>query len=182
MLNSLLWWFSSRLRVREIRIEGELYLERYWLGSVGGWTFYLHRFLRPDAGRDLHDHPWPLAFGMVLWGGYWEERLAWLCPDNGPNVIQRAVRPWRPNLIRANDFHRITGIVEGTWTLFGHRPRCKGWGFVRSHATREFTVRGGGWHDHGTHVELDYSQHLPVHETADWQLDAPRARELRRAA
>lgn len=176
MLNRLLWWFSARLRVREIRIDGELYLERYWLGSLLGWTFYLHRFVRPDAGRDLHDHPWPLAFGLVLWGGYWEERLQHLDPDKGPVVVQRPVRPWRPNLIRAMDFHRITAVVEGTWTLFGHRRRCKGWGFL---CVDPWPSVGLG---RPLFLGLTYSQHLPVHETADWQLDAPRAHELRRAA
>ena len=51
-----LFWGSGFLRCRLIRRRPETaYLERYWLGSIFGWTFYLHRFVAPDREEEPHD-------------------------------------------------------------------------------------------------------------------------------
>lgn len=172
MLDRLLWWFSARLRVRVIEIEHEPYLERYWLGSLLGWTAYLHHFVRDDEERWLHDHPWPFAIALVVSGGYIEERLQHLDPERGLVTARRALRAGAVNVIRARDFHRVTAVRPGTWTLFVHRRRCKSWGFLQ-------------WSKNGMEprlVALDYQQPYDVERSADWERAAPVARELRRAA
>ena len=141
MRNKLLFWLSGFLPVRFIDVDGRPYLERYYVGQLFGVTFYLHRFVRSDSERNLHNHPWGWGHSLVLRGGYDEEVLTDLVPhvnEAGGLVEIRTVRFW--NRINGNYFHRIVGVAPGTWTLFFHGPRKtirlgsvsanKGWGFI----------------------------------------------------
>ena len=58
------------LRVRRIRIRGKTYMMRIYLDQ--GWMINI--FVRPDAERWLHNHPWKWARSIILWGWYEEER------------------------------------------------------------------------------------------------------------
>jgi len=117
--------------MRVIEIAGRPYLERYFMGRVLGVTVYLHRFVSGDGERHLHDHPWRWAGALVLAGGYAEARLRWLCPRSGP--VCREARRVAPavNVLGPRAMHRIVSVLPGTWTLFVHGRRCKGWGFLR---------------------------------------------------
>lgn len=138
-LDRLLFKLCDRLPCRIIADEGRVYLERYYLGRVFGWTFYIHRFVGPDPGDALHDHPWPLAISLVLTGGYVEWRGGPASVAAGA-VKARAVRPGALNVIRGNDFHRVAKMLRGNaFTLFAHRPHARAWGFL--HAA-EWTPRG----------------------------------------
>lgn len=170
MVNRLLLWLSQWLRVRVICIEGMPYLERYWVGAAFGVTVYLHRFLRPDEERWLHDHPWRWSAGLVLSGGYVEERLSHWDPAVGYCVAIREVRPGRLNVLGAGAFHRVAHVRPGTWTLFVTGRRCKGWGFL----SRGLSI------SHGR--ALTYTQPYDVERSADWQHSAPRARDVRLSA
>ena len=57
--------YTANLRCRLIKPEGLPFLERYWLGEKHNRFWYLHRFLRNDAERHLHDHPWDTAHSLV---------------------------------------------------------------------------------------------------------------------
>ncbi len=139
-IESLLLRITDRLPCRIIDGEhGEPYLERYYLAGLFGWHVYLHRFVDSDPDRGLHDHPWERAASLVLTGGYDELRLA-QPPRRGASEMSltnlptrsRHVRPWRLNLLRGSDYHRVV-LRDGrpAWTLFLHGPRVKGWGFLR---------------------------------------------------
>lgn len=167
-MQRFLWWVTQWLRVRVIYVDGRPYLERYYLGRVFDWTAYLHRFVREDSERWLHDHPWRLAVSVVLAGGYLEERWRWLCPQVGL-VTEVCCVTWG-NILRGRDFHRIIHVLPGTWTLFLHGRRAKEWGFVEEVRPRI-----------GQGCMFDYQQPFPVERTADWASDAPLARDYRRA-
>lgn len=134
----LLYRLTGWLRCRIIRgNHGEPYLERYHLCRLpGGGGAYIHRFLDSDPDRGLHDHPWRRAVGIVLAGGYLEQRLV------GDEVEERVLGPGRVNRLTGDDFHRIVlpGNTEA-WTLFLHTGSVKGWGFLTStrDGGREFT-------------------------------------------
>ena len=112
---------------------GPGYLHRWHLIPRNKWcNVYLHRFLKPDPGHDLHDHPWS-SVSIVLWGGYREVVRVGaghqLHTARAGCIIYRSART----------LHRIVELApRGCWTLFVTGPRKRQWGFE----TR------GGWVHH----------------------------------
>lgn len=142
MINRLLYWIAGHRPCRIISDDGRPYLERYYLFTLLGVRFYLHRFVGSDPARGLHDHPWPWAGSIVLSGWYWEElrgteqhavtrALAELHGTTG--IVRRRVR-WF-NWLTGDSFHRVV-LPDGDrpcWTLFFHRAAyTKPWGFLRT--------------------------------------------------
>ena len=171
-IETLLLRLTDRLPCRLIHGEhGEPYLERYYVAGLFGWHLYLHRFVDSDPDRGLHDHPWRRAASLVLSGGYDELRLVQR-PGPGadeagvttPHIRKRCVRPWRLNLLRGSDYHRVV-LRDGrpAWTLFVHGPRVKGWGFLR-----------GGRYRAMAHTAAEFRHR-------DWWLTAPSGRVVRAA-
>lgn len=130
-MNRLLLWLTGFLPCRIISEGDQPYLERYYLMTLFGWRFYIHRFVASDPDRGLHDHPWPKAYSIILSGWYWEELRSG----------RRKVR-WF-NSLTGDTFHRVVlpEIVSETnegmyfhprfcWTLFFHTVGdTKAWGF-----------------------------------------------------
>ena len=65
-MNRLLLWLTGFLPCRIISEGDQPYLERYYLMTLFGWRFYIHRFVASDPDRGLHDHPWPKAYSIIL--------------------------------------------------------------------------------------------------------------------
>lgn len=83
------------------------------------FNVYLHKFMRDDDGRALHDHPW-FSVSLLLRGRYWE-------------VTPRGRREYQAGAVvvrRATHRHRIQ-LPGGTpaWTLFLTGPVVREWGF-----------------------------------------------------
>ena len=165
MIARALFNLTAALPCRFIDLDSKRYLERYWVGQLLGWTFYLHRFVSGDDERQVHDHPWSTSFALVLSGGYLEERLLALCPDYGWLSTHRRMFPGRVNVIRARDFHRVTRPRLETWTLFAHGPRVKSWGFYSRHSDVRSVL---------------YHQPYDTAAVKDWQLRAPLGRNANR--
>ncbi|MGD9599948.1 MAG: hypothetical protein AB7P94_16920 [Steroidobacteraceae bacterium] len=120
-MNRLLYWLQGRLPLRIISDDGAPYLERAYLGTLFGVRFYLHRFVGDDPARGLHDHPWPWAFSLILFGRYLEETR------RGPRIV----RWW--NWLTGDSFHRVVLVDGPVWSLFAHRAAyVKPWGFLKS--------------------------------------------------
>lgn len=170
-MNKILFKLTAMLPCRLIeRTPGEKYLERYYVGQLLGWTFYLHRFVSRDGDLHVHNHPWSTGFAAVLAGKYDEEVATDVCPHAGPSgcvTARRAVK-WL-NRVDGNRFHRILRVDPGTWTLFAHGPRpklrgaTKGWGFMaREGSTTVYTP-------------------FTSSPSATWWLTAPKGRDAGRA-
>lgn len=129
-------WFLVKTfpsRVREIEVDGDKYLLRFYLkhSSPRFPGLYLHHFYRGDQDRDLHNHPWTKSVSFILTGGYAEERLPEEQKDKPRyKVSRRIVGPGSLNVIKANDFHRVDLIGRSTWTLFTSGKKVKDWGFM----------------------------------------------------
>lgn len=100
------------------------YLLRWWLLPRNRWfNVYLHRFLRSDDDRALHDHPW-WWLSWLLWGEYTEHTI-----DAG-GIHRRRI--YTQGSIRARgprSAHRVELHDGPCWTLFVTGPRVRDWGF-----------------------------------------------------
>lgn len=163
MIAKLLYEYTANLPARLIDINGKPYLERYLVARVGGLRIYLHRFVRDDSERAVHDHPWRWACAFVLAGRY-KERLATMDdPTVGHLYKHRWVR-WF-NWISPRTRHQIVSVRPETWTLFITGKRIKGWGFYQ-------------------HIEHGYYYHQPfdTKASAAWYDTAPTGEKVGRMA
>jgi hypothetical protein len=155
LLNKL----TSRLKVRDIRVNGRPYLERYFLCNLFGIQFYIHRFRASDPEVEVHDHPWDWACSLILLGWYEEETLK--------SEAYEKKSAGRLSIIRGNMFHRVhfpAGQMD-TWTLFFHGKRTKGWGFLNRY-TQEY---------------VPFAKDVKDHDTTGWWLNptCPTGKQLR---
>lgn len=101
------------------------YMRRWWIIPRNRFfNVYLHRFLRSDDDRALHDHPW-WNVSFLLDGSYIEHTIS----AGGVNIRTRR-RAGDLKLRRARAAHRIE-LVAGAecWTIFVTGPRLRTWGF-----------------------------------------------------
>jgi hypothetical protein len=117
------------------------YLLRWYLWPRSwGWRLYLHKFLRDDDDRALHDHPW-WFWSFIVKGGYDEvvphsSRPASLAPGvNWPLFAQVRRRRFSLAFRRAEHRHRVVlhrdaaGRPVPCWTLVLTGRRTRTWGF-----------------------------------------------------
>ncbi|SKM81860.1 Uncharacterised protein [Mycobacteroides abscessus subsp. massiliense] len=143
-------WLRKWVRLephQPIGSEGEPpYLLRWYVIPRNRWlNVYLHKFLRDDDDRALHDHPW-WFLSLVLWGQYIEVtddgrsvrsapelwRLFW---GDRPLVFRPALWRHRVELVKAPatsvERTRIRPRLRALpcWTLIVTGPRTRLWGF-----------------------------------------------------
>ncbi|WP_268801185.1 hypothetical protein [Pseudomonas huanghezhanensis] len=138
----------------------ETYMGRWWLFNPYSrethepsikwfpWSFRIHHIKRPDADRDLHDHPWN-ARTVILRGWYREQRLldgddpalaglmdsarALLESSGGSYQATEYIDrlPGDTAQLRHGEYHRIDEVSpEGVWTLFITSSWKGDWGFL----------------------------------------------------
>jgi hypothetical protein len=131
---SLLKWFKRLISGQpHFKIGGESpYLLRWFLIPRNGWmNIYLHKFLRDDDDRALHDHPWWFV-SFMLKGAYLETTPH----PNSEYGTQTKVRSapsvaYRPAAAR----HRVTlfknqdGSAKPCWTIVITGRKAREWGF-----------------------------------------------------
>lgn len=137
----LIMFWAEYLSYTKLEIKdkqtGALYLTRYHLFRCKWFRVFLHHIHLPDGDRDLHNHPWPNAFSLILRGGY-EER--WIGQDSGYRrrryVYGRTLRAGTQiqgkyvNRLTPDCYHRIDSVFPKTWTLFFAGRRSRRWGFL----------------------------------------------------
>lgn len=99
---------------------------------------YVHKFLRSDEDRALHDHPW-WFLSLILRGGYIEisetadHKMTALCRTSVGDITSpfwRRCLAFRPATYR----HRVklpieSGAEQPCWTLIITGRKQRGWGF-----------------------------------------------------
>lgn len=166
-LRNWLYRITKHKPMRLIEVGGKPYLERYFMGTWGGRQIWLHRFLRDDAEKHVHSHPWA-ALSFILTGGYTEEIAhKGLKPDDVRGRYRLTfnytyLEHCAPglNFIGANHRHRIVQVLPGTWSLMVVGKRHgKGWAFFSENK-------------YGVQSELQ------PETTNDWHLRAKTRREV----
>jgi hypothetical protein len=147
-----MYWYTGNLPCKIIKDGDKPYLERYYIGTVLDWRFYIHRFVASDPDRGLHNHPWRWAISIILIGFYYE------ITHYGTRTVK-----WINGLV-GDSFHRVI-LPDGrkdVWTLFFHHaPRSKHWGFLREKGQ----------------LGIVYSPHHPKgNEPEDWWTVAPKGK------
>lgn len=103
-----------------IGAPGNLYMLRWYLLPRNRWfNVYLHKIIRSDDDRALHDHPWA-SLSILLKGSYVEITDTSGKTYSAPHVIYRG----------SNYRHRLI-VPDGNpvWTLFITGPKVRTWGF-----------------------------------------------------
>ena len=123
----------GRYRVIMDRVDGEPYLERYYVflrdRSWFPFNVFVHKFLKSDPD-DVHDHPWPFAT-VILRGGYWEWRPLFDAQGRRQGETARWCGAGSFRTARANTYHRIELDPDVTcWTLFMPGIKQRDWGFL----------------------------------------------------
>ncbi|WP_122544326.1 hypothetical protein [Pseudomonas viridiflava] len=161
------WVIARAARTPYLHIRSadgqEVYMGRWWLFNAYDrethlgrirwcpWSIRVHHIMRPDADRDLHDHPWD-ARTVILRGWYTEQRLLdhddpVLSGLDVPSAAQATEyikrRPGSTAQLKHGEYHRIDEVSPGgVYTLF-ITSRWKGdWGFLVNGvkvAWREYT-------------------------------------------
>jgi hypothetical protein len=128
------WKLLSRRDIPDFNDPHTTYLTRWTLVETPWFAVHLHRIRRPDADRDLHDHPWSFV-SVVLRGWYRETRLSAegrrQC-DYGYWQARAYTmrRRWSVAYRRAETMHAIHEISPTPlWTLVLCGPRRRRWGF-----------------------------------------------------
>jgi hypothetical protein len=131
-------WFEKieRRRKPDFIIGGadHPYLLRWWIIPRNRFfNIYLHKFLRSDDDRALHDHPL-LNVSYLLAGGYVEHTI----PQGGVQVAKKYAAG-DLKFRRAVAAHRIE-IDKPCWSLFITGPVVREWGFHCPAGWRHWTV------------------------------------------
>lgn len=133
------WWEIFAFKNKPlIHIGGEQnpYMIRWAIvdGRGKGNNVYLHKFLRDDDDRALHDHPW--ASTSILLSG----SLLEIDRDNPDGKLIEAgqIRT------RAADYLHRLKVVEPGYTLFITGPKVREWGFACAEGWRHWTRFSGG--------------------------------------
>lgn len=106
-------------------------LRWWWLPRNKFFNIYIHRFLKDDDDRALHDHPWP-SFSIMC-EGYIRENYIGYHTDGSEYSAWRNIYPgdllYRP----ASFAHRILVLPGGDklpLTIFITGPKIREWGFL----------------------------------------------------
>ena len=151
------WLISCVWRKPDVIIGPEGYTDSYDNAYMLRWhviprnrwfNIYLHKILRDDEDRAMHDHP-AASLSVVLRGGYYEitqgpdtsEQRRWHGPGSvitrwgkTPHRVELAGTV-RPLLSASDDYPEITCIskvgsdLRPSWSLFFLGPRTRVWGF-----------------------------------------------------
>lgn len=128
-MKTLIEWFRVLLSGEPhfyIGGRDDPYMLRWYLIPRNRWlNLYLHKFMRDDDDRALHDHPWNFV-SIMLWGQYTEiTAMGTAGKVRGfPDVAFRS----------AEHRHRVVldernGQPVPCWTLVFTGPKVREWGF-----------------------------------------------------
>lgn len=145
-------WFTGK--PHQVIGDGSPYLLRWYVIPRNPLlNIYVHKFLRSDDDRALHDHPWWFV-SLVLRGGYVEVHeadhgktmalcrtsiLDWGSPFRSRMVAFRPAT-WRHRVVLPHELRQVqyadgtwsreTQMVEKPcWTLIVTGPKVREWGF-----------------------------------------------------
>jgi len=132
MIQRLLTWYLAKRPDPDFIVGGSErpYLLRWWLIPRNPvFNIYLHKFVRDDDDRALHDHPW-VSCSILLQGYYREHTIA------AGGIHRRELREaGSVKVALPSRAHRVELLLDEAgrsipcWTIFITGPRVRRWGF-----------------------------------------------------
>lgn len=142
--NAVMMSFTARMPCKEIPVNGELYLRRYFMCEhTDGGQEWIHQFVSRDGDRHLHSHPWH-AVSTILVGEYTEEYI------DDEEKKERTLRAGDINVLDPGHIHRIASVSPFCWThMVVGGSRLPQWYFVDDSGAKEFvnTSPADWWKD-----------------------------------
>lgn len=121
-MKNFLNWLKILLSGKPHFIVGGIerpYTLRWHLIPRNKWLcIYLHKFLRDDDDRALHDHPWNFV-SIMLSGAYHEHTDDSVITRSAPSIAYRS----------ADHRHRVELISKSCWTIIFRGRVIREWGF-----------------------------------------------------
>ncbi len=103
-----------------VNCERKPYLYRWYVVKRERFALFIHRFVRSDEDRALHDHPWDFIV-IPIWRGYLEHN------DRGVTRVYPIIGT---RFRRCTYRHRVELIEEKrAWSLFIRFRYTRTWGF-----------------------------------------------------
>lgn len=98
----------------------QLYLYRWYVIRTEPFALFVHRFVRSDEDRALHDHPWNFIV-IPIWRGYREHNV---------KGVRRVLPILGIRYRRARYRHKVE-LIDGkpAWSLFIRFRYRRVWGF-----------------------------------------------------
>lgn len=123
------WWMRlAESRPPDVSI-GPGYLDRWYVIPRNRFfNIYLHRFMRSDDDRALHDHPW-VNFSYLLSGFYIEHTIAAGGVNHRKFYITGDFKFRRAKAAHRIELLQLLGHPIPCWSLFITGPRIRKWGF-----------------------------------------------------
>ena len=129
--------------------DGDPYLHRWYIFRTERVALFLHKFIRSDEDRALHDHPW--AFLVIpIWRGYWEHSQKGkrrVLPIIGTRLRPATYRH-RVELLSymfcagTGEWEQYTKIELPAWSLFFRFTRIRDWGFWANNGFIKWNIWG----------------------------------------
>ncbi len=150
MILKFLWWRCAIVgEVTPDQNIGPGYLHRYIVFPRNRFfNVYIHKFLRSDDDRHLHDHPWA-SLSILLKGRVSE------VTETG----ERRIRRFLPVLRGAQHAHRMVLESDYAWTIFIIGPRVRRWGFLTNR----------GWIYHKDYFVEDFNRDMAEQHLSEIQ-------------
>ncbi len=127
------WLLPKFFEYRDVVINGELYLRRYFLKGRGTEEqYFLHNIRKKDEGKLYHCHPWAFST-TILMGWYDQDVVEWNGRNAEPERQYQMMGGWsgrRSASVPAIFTHRVVEVSPSTcWTLVKAGRARRIWGF-----------------------------------------------------
>lgn len=137
---------------RVIYSQGTPLMIRWILFRCEAWGIFVHKFVKSDDARNLHDHPWPFV-AWIIKGGYVE-----IHDHTTDGKIVHVDRFAGSILVRPAEWrHRVVlGLGKPSWSLVLVGRRSRQWGFFTEKGWchwRRYNDQTGLCEEHDIHTD-----------------------------
>jgi hypothetical protein len=113
-----------------VNCERDPYLIRWYVLRTRFLAIFIHKFVRSDEDRALHDHPWNFLV-IPIWRGYIEHSQHTSPMVGDTWEVTRRVWPILGTRFRRAEYRHRVELIQGkpSWSIFIRFTERRTWGF-----------------------------------------------------